>query len=55
MSEEAGEGVLLDGLDFTTESGEGFAADEAEDLGVAPLAMEAAGKESAFEDASFGG
>ena len=55
MGEEAGEGVLLDGLDFAAQAGEGLAANLAKDFGVAPLAMEAAGPESAFEDAALGG
>ena len=53
VGEEAGEGVLLDRFDFAAELGEGFAADLAEDFGVAPFALEAAGTEAAFEDAAF--
>src|SRR6266568_3643598 len=55
MSEEAGQRVLLDGLDFATQFGERFAANLAKNLGVAPLAMQAAGTESALEDAAFVG
>ncbi len=44
--------ALLDGLDFLAELGEGFAADGAQDFGVAPLAMDAAGAEAAFDDAA---
>src|SRR6266568_1712020 len=53
MSEEAGQRVLLDGLDFATQFGERFAANLAKNLGVAPLAMQTAGTESALEDAAF--
>src|ERR1039457_206532 len=55
MSEEAGQRVLLDGLDFTTQFGEGLAANLAKNFGVAPLAMQAAGTESSLEDAAFVG
>ena len=53
VGEEAGEGVLLDRFDFAAQLGERFAADLAEDFGVAPFAMETAGTEAAFEDAAF--
>ena len=55
MGEEAGQGVLLDRLDFAAEFGERLAANLAEDFGVAPLAMKAAGTESALENAAFVG
>jgi hypothetical protein len=44
VGEEAGQRVLLDGLHFAAQLGERFAADEAQHLGIAPLAMEAAGR-----------
>ena len=53
VGEEAGERLLLDRLDLFAQFGEGFAADEAQDLGVAPFTMEAAGAEAAFDDAVF--
>ena len=55
MSEQACQGVLLDGFDFAAEFGERFAADLAEKFGVAPLAVKAAGAEASFEHASFDG
>ncbi len=55
VGEEAGEGLLLDRFDFFAKPGQGFAADDAEDLCVAPFAMEAAGAEAAFDDAVFSG
>ena len=55
VGEEAGEGLLFDRFDFFAEPGEGFAADDAEDFGVTPLAMEPAGTEAAFDDAVFRG
>ena len=55
MGEEAGQRVLLDRLDFAAQPGQRLAANLAQDLGVAPLAMKAAGTEAAFEDAALGG
>jgi hypothetical protein len=53
MGEEACEGLLLDRLDFFAKAGEGLAADDAQDLGIAPFAMKAARTEAAFNDAVF--
>lgn len=53
MGEEPRQGVLLDGLDLTTQARKRLATDLAEDFGVAPFAMKAAGTESAFEHAPF--
>ena len=68
VSKEAGESVLLDGLDFFAETGEGFASNLAKDFGVAPFRatpqtktclrgprMHTAGAEAAFEDSAFNG
>ena len=45
--------MLLHGLDFAAEFCEGFAANQPQHLGIAPLAMHAAGPESTFENAAF--
>ena len=55
VRKEAGQRVLFDRLDFTAKFGERFAANLAQDLRVAPLTMESAGTESAFENAALGG
>jgi hypothetical protein len=55
VGEEAGEGVLLDGFDFTAKLGEGFATNLAENFGIAPFAVKAAGAKSTFEHAAFVG
>ena len=55
VGEEAGQRVLLDGLDFAAQLGKRLAANLAQDFRVAPLAMEAAGTEAAFEHAAFVG
>ena len=53
VGKEAGQRVLLDRLDFAAQLGQGFAANLAQDLGVAPLAMQAARAKTAFEDTTL--
>ena len=53
MGEEASQGVLLDGLNFAAQPGQGLAPDLAQDFRVAPLAMQSAGTESSFEDSAL--
>ncbi len=53
MGEEARQRVLLHRLDFAAQSGQRLAANLAQNLRVAPLAMQAAGPEAAFEHAAF--
>ncbi len=53
VGEEAGQRVLLHRLDFAAQAGQRLAADLAQNLGVAPLAMQAAGTEASFEHAAF--
>jgi hypothetical protein len=53
VGQEAGEGLLLDWLDFFAQFCERFAADEAQDFGVAPFSVDTAGAEAAFYDAIF--
>ena len=55
VGEEAGQGLLLDRLDFFAQPGKRFAADDAQNFGIDPLAMQAAGTEASFDDAVFGG
>ena len=55
VGKEAGQRVLLHRLDFAAQLGERLAANLAQDFRVAPLAMQAAGAESAFEHAAFVG
>ncbi len=53
VGEEAGQRVLLHGLDLAAQPGQRFAANLAQDLRVAPLAMKTAGTEAAFEHAAL--
>jgi hypothetical protein len=48
--DEAGEGGLLYGLHFLAQASEALAADGAEHLGIAPLAMNTSGAETSFDD-----
>ena len=53
VREKACQRVLLHRLDFAAKPGQRFAADLAQNLRIAPLAMQAAGTETAFENAAF--
>ena len=53
VREEARQRVLLHRLHFAAQPGQRLAADLAQNLRVAPFAMQAAGTESAFEHAAF--
>ena len=53
VSEEASQCVLFNRFDFATQPGERFAPNLAQDFRVAPLAMQPAGTEAAFEYPAF--
>ena len=53
MREEPCQRVLLDRLDFAAQLGQRLAPDLPQNLRVAPLAMEAAGAKTAFENATL--
>src|SRR5579862_1120901 len=53
VRKKSGKCVLLNRLDFAAETGKRLAADLAENLGVAPFAMESARTETALENAAF--
>ncbi len=53
VSEEARQRVLFHRLHFAAQFGQRFAANLAQNLRIAPLAMQAAGPESAFEHAAL--
>ncbi len=53
VGEKASQRVLLHRLDFAAQARQRLAPDEPQHFGIAPFAMEAAGKKSTFEDAAF--
>ena len=53
VSEEPGQRVLLDWLNFAAQLRKGFATNLTQDFGVAPFAMKSAGTEPAFEHSAL--
>ena len=53
MREQPCQGVLLNRLNFAAELGQRFAADLAQDLGIAPFTVKSTGPKASLENSAF--